>query len=247
MRNSFSRVLLTGVLVTGFVGSAVYASENNDEKKETKRQYYQVLIESKNIVRSGKIKVEVVKEKVHSAEVEVNLIVQSQLLDQESLGEYREKMFQYLKFLHNKGYKKTSAVITLNSPLKLNNFEEFVKDKNIEVERFYIRTIDKNGNLGTISGIPSENDLVPEDKTKEFLNGAEVVGVYSIEGNILTDETAFNQLSKDNNVFLADISKKVIEEEVLNSIDFKKLKDKNEKIHIDVNIPNFYWFIEKNE
>ncbi|KFZ41996.1 hypothetical protein [Anoxybacillus sp. KU2-6(11)] len=91
MRNSFSRVLLTGVLVTGFVGSAVYASENNDEKKETKRQYYQVLIESKNIVRSGKIKVEVVKEKVHSAEVEVNLIVQSQLLDQESLGEYREK------------------------------------------------------------------------------------------------------------------------------------------------------------
>lgn len=156
-------------------------------------------------------------------------------------------MPQFIKKLHSDGYKKVPAIITLNNPISINSFGDFVQSNKIDVKRFYIRAIDSNGDNITISGIPEGNEIIPQEKLNEFLKSYKLVGIYSVESEISTSDNDFNILQNDKNVFLVDVSKKIIENAMVNSNEFKSLKQKNSKHHVDVNVPDFYWFVEKNK
>ncbi len=131
----------------------------------------------------------------------------------------------------------------MKEALSVQDFENFVQENSLEVENFEIRVIDEQGLRATLGGRPDGGDLYPEQKLNEFLDGQKTIkGVYIVKANMPVEQELFDKFHNDNRVFVADVSEKILEEKVKNSIEYKQLG--NDK-HIDINLPNnFYWKLE---
>lgn len=246
------KVMLSAVALTGLIGTSVYASANgigNDNKNGNDNgQEIKVLVqENKKLVNTANgIEFHAFKESAEKNEVETFLKVDSESFTKESVKEYKNNMPNFVEELRQNGHKNVPATVTFNKPLSKNELKNIVENNKLDVESFTIRTVHADGTTGTIVGVPSENELIPEDTLNEFLeeSNAEYVGIYAIEGNVSTDANDFDALQNDENIYLTDVSENIIKDEVSKSNKFKELRSKNPKHHLDVHIPDFYWFVE---
>ncbi|MGR3765971.1 hypothetical protein [Rossellomorea sp. NS-SX7] len=238
MRKIFPTGIITGLLIVTIATSS-FASPSNKLEME---KYTPNKLSDDN-----SIELKINKEK-ESKEIEADVIVNSKNLTLNSLKKYQKKMPQYFKKLKAEGYASVPATITFNETISFEELEEIINDTNVDVNRIFVRTKSvSDGNLGALT-MTLEDNRVNFEKLKSILDGPvelEVVGVYAAEGTINTDEEIFETLTENNNIFLVDVSKQIIENQITNSKEFKFDKSKDKKLHIDVNVYDLFWELQQ--
>ena len=137
----------------------------------------------------------------------------------ESIGKYQEFNNRELnKFLQDMDTSDTIPLkITFSSPLTQEDFTEFVKQYEIDVDSYYIYMLESDGNIATIQGTPSEDALVPSmlfntvtnSISEEYSPGVELLGWVEVDGIVQVQQVP--QLTADKQVFLVDVMQLFLE------------------------------------
>ncbi|MBA4495048.1 hypothetical protein ACFO25_09645 [Paenactinomyces guangxiensis] len=222
--------IVFGVLTTG----SLFASQDFKEEKA------KVLKDEK---LANSIVQLIATNKQDSKEINVNITFSNDNPSLNELEQYRNEMPNQFNMLAKKGHDKIPVTISMKEALSAQEFENFVTENGLEVEKFEIRVIDEHGIRATLGGRPEGGDIYPEQRIKEFLGGSKTIkGVYLFKGKMPVKQELFDKLHNDNRVFVVDVSEKVLEEKIKNSPEYKQLG--NDK-HLDINLPNnFYWKLE---
>ncbi|PFA69810.1 hypothetical protein CN378_03310 [Bacillus sp. AFS015802] len=238
MKKFFPIGIITGALILGLATSS-FASPSNKLEMEN--------YSPSKLSDDNSIELKMNREK-ESKEIEADVIVNSKNLTLNSLKKYQKKMPSYFKKLKSEGYASVPATITFNETISFAKFEEIMNDSKVDINRIFVRTKSmSDGSLGALT-IAVEDNVVNSEKLKSILNGPvelEVVGVYAAEGSIKTKEKTFETLTENNNIFLVDVSKQVIENQITSSKEFKNDKTKDKKLHIDVNVYDIFWELQQ--
>lgn len=142
----------------------------------------------------------------------------------ESIGKYQEFNNQELvKILQNVDpLDKIPVKITFSTPLTQEDFIKFVKQYEIDVDSYYIYMLETGGNIATIQGAPSEEDIVPSmifdavtnSISKEYSPGVRLLGWVEIDGSVQVQQIP--QLVADEQVFLVDVMQLFLESKLTN-------------------------------
>ena len=121
--------------------------------------------------------------------------------------------------------------ITFSKPLTQSEFEQFVKESGVTVEKYHLFAVTGTGRLPgeihTIGGNPSDTELVPEDSfeltvagVKEFAGkDARLLGWVTLYGE--TSIAQISEIKSREDVFLVDVSHSIVEAELTQ----EKLRD----------------------
>lgn len=235
MKKKWIISLASGLLVIGLIATgSLYANQEFTEEKAK--------VLKQEDIAGGEFKLSA-SNKSDSKEVEVDVTLQKESPTLGDLEAYRNEMPGYFNTLKIKGYDKIPVTISMKEALSAQDFENFVQENSLEVENYEVRVIDEQGIRATLGGQPDGEDIFPEQRIKEFLDGSKTIkGVYLIKGKMPVKQELFDKLHNDNRVFVVDVSEKVLEEKIKNSPEYKQLG--NDK-HLDINLPNnFYWKLE---
>jgi hypothetical protein len=152
------------------------------------------------------------------------------LLDENNLDQYVKTNNKSIDKIISKGNKELPLTITFNKPLSISEVKEILSLYDIEDGTFFVRGFDENGEKATTVINDSIKNLTKED-IQYHADHTEFSGVYAIKGNIKNSNKLKN-LSKDKNVYLADIMQNVIVH-----------NEKDSNIVVDVHSP--FWYIEE--
>lgn len=137
----------------------------------------------------------------------------------ESIGKYREFNNRELdKVLQDMDtFDSIPLKITFSSPLSQEDFTEFVKQYEVDVDSYYIYMLEPDGNIATIQGAPSEDTLVPSmlfntvtnSISEEYSPGVELLGWVEMDGTVQVQQVP--RLAADKQVFLVDVMRLFLE------------------------------------
>ena len=109
--------------------------------------------------------------------------------------------------------------VTFDRPLGIEAFRSLVAKAEMKVDRYQLRGFDSDGWRVTVEGKPSGGILVPESMLQEFADRAaqrgrpyKLAGVYLVVGEI--NRAGYEFLSSADEVFLIDVMKSVVQEEI---------------------------------
>ncbi|SFJ19146.1 hypothetical protein [Thermoflavimicrobium dichotomicum] len=241
------KIILTVLVFACILGAAclsvTLASSNTDHDLGIGKNKIELIDKKQLVDNSGLYYFVARKEGKKDINVKINL---PDNLTKEQFTEYKNKMPAYFDQIVKEKSNRIPVVITFSKALSVEEYKNFVKENDIDVTQFKIRTMD-NGVRATLVGAPENGDLLPQDKLNQFLSktpNAQFIGIISIEGTIESNKDKFNKIFYDKNVAIADVSKYLLEKRVKESNKFKELKQKDSSYYIDVRVPDFYWYIE---
>jgi hypothetical protein len=236
----FSKIILTLSLSGCLFGTGLFLS-NSAENAEATKTYGDKSNKAQTLV-DGKLN-EKVKYKVYREGNELELdIIPENLETKEDLNQLVKKMPEYYELLKQKDYKDASITLTFNRPLSVTEFESLVKQHNLSVLDFEIRSVGEDGSDFTTLGKPTKEELIPlkplEDIIKE--TKSDFKGVIAARGSM--NLQTFDALKNHKDVFLVDLTSNVVLEKVKSNENFKKAKN---QYHLDVNTLSVYYYLEK--
>lgn len=187
-----------------------------------------------------------VKKLANSREVDVD--VEQKINSKEDLEKYSFFVANEVKKLQKENLSKAKAVVTFNSPQKIEEFIDFVNRNEISVDSFEMRAIDGKGEKITIGGVPEKDGVANPVKVfseirnspamKEVKN-LQLKGVVSFEGEINLKD--YEEINSRPTVYLIDILPEVVTNEIKKS---GKIEKGN---FIDVSVNDVFWRVEEYE
>ncbi len=163
---------------------------------------------------------------VDNLEKELLARVEYDISSMESIGRYQEFNNRELTgVLQNvDGTDTVPLKITFSSPLSQKEFTEFVKQYEIDVDSYYIYMLESDGNIATIQGAPSEEELVPgiffnaatTSISQEYSPGVEFLGWVEMDGMVQAKRVS--QLRVDKRVFLVDVMQLFLESKLTDEL-----------------------------
>lgn len=147
------------------------------------------------------------------------------------------------KQLKSNNTQRLESLVTFKRALSVEEFTRLVAEQNLTVHSYILRMVTPAGLRITITGTPDTSALVPEDKlNREKANvlqrypGTTLQGV--VDAEISFDVKQYDALQAHNEVFLVDVTKTFVRQE-LNQL-FPNADPK--RVYVDVEHP--YWFME---
>ena len=144
----------------------------------------------------------------------------------ESINQYREFNNRELdKLLQNMPISDSIPLkITFSTPLSQEEFAEFVEKYKLDVDSYYIYMLEPDGNIATIQGSPSEEELVPgmffnaatNSISEEYSPGVELLGWVEVDGTVSVQQ--ISEIKADERVFLVDVMQLFLESQVTNEL-----------------------------
>jgi hypothetical protein len=239
-----SKGLIMTVVLMLSIGTIIVSAANTDGHT---RQDEKVKNKGK-VISNSSITYSLVKNN-STNELELNIFPDDKKIEKKDLLTLKGNMPVYFKEIKSKGYKEVPVTLTLSGSVGIKKFKQIVKENNVDVNRFYIKTVDKNGLSGVISGVPSGDELVPSKKLNNMLNHKNnplsVEGVVAVDGIMPVDDKVFHNLNTHKEIFLVDISQTAIKDKVVKSEAFKEIKEKHPDFTLDVNTVNYSWYVDK--
>ncbi len=163
---------------------------------------------------------------VDNLEKELLARVEYDTSSMESIGRYQEfnnrKLTEILQNVD--GTDSIPLKITFSSPLSQKEFTEFVKQYEIDVDSYYIYMLESDGNIATIQGGPSEEELVPgmffnaatTSISQEYPPGVKFLGWVEVDGMVQAKRVS--QLRVDKRVFLVDVMQLFLESKLTDEV-----------------------------
>lgn len=192
-----------------------------------------VIVETGELIDSGKVKYAITKDNDQSKELEVTINIQNDFTN-DDMKKYKELNKRNIEKL-SKGKKDIPTTITFSKPLSVEEFNSLVDKYDITVENFNIIAEEEDNGEQYIQGVPDGDNLIPKNKLNEVLKNSQFKGVYSFEG-LISPQNIVN-VSEDQTIFLADVSEDILTGKA------KRIQKADEKL--DVNVYDVYWFVEE--
>lgn len=190
------------------------------------------------------LNIKISKDNEDSKEIEVSVIINPDEFTMTDFKNYKKTMKNNLTKLKEDGFESSISIITFNKLLSQEEVKDILNEHSLKLNAFTIQTLINNEERGTLYGIPNDNELFPEDKINEFLNGAENLGIYSIEVEMSNDIDLFNKLESHPSIYLVDNSIEILKVKATQNINVMKENKGSSSHHYDINVPDFYWFID---
>jgi len=200
---------------------------------------------SQPVSEDGIIQLRVHKNK---KEINVNVIMDQKKINKNSLEKYKKEMPKLFNKLKKDDYKELPSTITLNNALSFEEFHALLENYDFEVNRIFVQTQTVDGTLGALT-VPVEDNKISLEKVNSLISGPlkiQINGVYAFETSLSTRNTDFENLITNKKVYLVDISRLEIENNVKKSKAFKDVLKKDDNIYLDVNVFDFYWELKNS-
>lgn len=145
--------------------------------------------------------------------------------------------------LQASGTPINGTVITFKRPLSLDEFTAFVANHKLQVSDYTMRMTAPGGHRWTIGGAPVNGELVPRgflDREINFVRGRAPDAMFNgvVDATLSFDGAGYAQLQAHPDVFLIDVTKTVI----LQELKQRKPQLDERKFIVDASRP--YWFLE---
>jgi hypothetical protein len=241
MRKNIITIFVMVLLIVS-ITTVVQASQNIKEKKQGHK-----LLFTEILSEDSSVNLKVHKEE-SSKEIEADLLFNPKTLDMDKLLKYKSEMPNYFDKVKKMDIESIPVTVTFNSPISFEELSNITSSYSVEVNRVFVETVTDDGSVGGATVEVEKGDDTPQQKVENILNGPvniSIVGVYAFEGTISSLDDTFGNLSKNEDVFIVDVTKAYIDKKVKASKDYKNLKEKDSKIHVDVNVYDVYWELEK--
>ncbi len=133
--------------------------------------------------------------------------------------------------------RRIEVDITFNKPLPLEQFDTFVQRYGLQPRDFAIRTLNPDGQRGTISGALAEGESISQESIDRLLSGMGTVrGVVSFRATLLGAK--YGELAADSNVFLVDALEAELKDKAA------ALRPGQDRAAIEYTPRSLYWYLE---
>ena len=240
-------------LVIGSLAFSILATTSLIHNADAKETIYEesIVVDNEKLLHFTEynssvedLDIKISKDNEDSKEIEVSVIVNPDEFTTADFKNYKKTMKSNLTTLQEEGLESYTSIITFNKLLSYEEIKDILNNYSLKLNAFTIQTLFNNEEYGTLYGMPNDNELFPEDKINEFLNGAENLGIYSIEVEMSNDIDLFNKLESHPSIYLVDNSIEILKVKAKQNVNVMKENKGSSSHHYDINVPDFYWFID---
>lgn len=233
-------IAIFGALILFIVSITAYASEaekSNNKSSKSFGDFYQVSVKT-----NGKISV-------------IPLIK-----SKKDLKNYKSDCDNNFDEILNKDISADFiATVTLNNPILVEDFEDMVEKYDLDINNFKLRAHNDSNDKITIGGIPSHQELIPQNRLDEIENEeneeggkTEIDGIIAFTCKVNKNSVeGIQNLRNDENVYAISADSYTIQNQIYSDIKnnknsynvSSKISSKNMNNAAIVN--DVYWYVEK--